>query len=253
MIEKLIDLTKAEPFFENWPETLIWSCLQGVMGEIYVDHANHPCGAMAVLGDFRFLAGNVRQALAVYEPYEPEGFRIIVPSNDEWARAVADGYGMRAKPYIRYAIKKEGDVFDRKKLESFVCALPAAFQLKPIDQEIYTMCREEQWSRDLVSQYENYEQYQCLGKGFAIFKDHRLVAGASSYASYNRGIEIEIDTRAGWHRQGLALACGARLILECLELGLYPSWDAHTWASVQLAQKLGYHLDHEYLTYIIEN
>ena len=115
------------------------------------------------------------------------------------------------------------------------------------------MCREEQWSRDLVSQYENYEQYQCLGKGFAIFKDHRLVAGASSYASYNRGIEIEIDTRAGWRRQGLALACGARLILECLELGLYPSWDAHTWASVQLAQKLGYHLDHEYLTYIIEN
>ena len=95
--------------------------------------------------------------------------------------------------------------------------------------------------------------YQCLGKGFAIFKDHRLVAGASSYASYNRGIEIEIDTRAGWRRQGLALACGARLILECLELGLYPSWDAHTWASVQLAQKLGYHLDHEYLTYIIEN
>lgn len=253
MIEKLRDLKKAEPFFKNWPETLIWSCLQGLMGEIYVDHASHPCGAMAVLGDFRFLAGKVSRALAVYEPYDPAGLRIVVPSDKAWARAVADGYGMKAKPHIRYAIKKEGDVFDRKKLESFVGALPETFQLKLIDGEIYTMCLQEQWSRDLVSQYENYEQYQRIGKGFAIFSDHLLVAGASSYASYDKGIEIEIDTRTGWRRRGLALACGARLILECLNLGLYPSWDAHTWASVQLAQKLGYHLDHEYLTYIIES
>ena len=28
--------------------------------------------------------------------------------------------------------------------------------------------------------------------------------------------------------RGLASACGAALILECLERGLYPSWDAHT-------------------------
>ena len=51
---------------------------------------------------------------------------------------------------------------------------------------------------------------------------------------------------------GLAQACGAKLILECLDRGLYPSWDAHDRRSLSLAEKLGYHLDHEYPAYIID-
>lgn len=39
------------------------------------------------------------------------------------------------------------------------------------------------------------------------------------------------------------------LILNCLEEGLYPSWDAQNMSSVQLAEKLGYEFDHEYVAY----
>ena len=41
-------------------------------------------------------------------------------------------------------------------------------------------------------------------------------------------------------RRGLALSCGARLILTCLDRGLYPSWDAANLESVALARRLGY-------------
>ena len=41
----------------------------------------------------------------------------------------------------------------------------------------------------------------------------------------------------------------AALILQCLEEGLYPSWDAQNMISVHLAEKLGYELDHEYMVY----
>jgi hypothetical protein len=44
------------------------------------------------------------------------------------------------------------------------------------------------------------------------------------------------------------IACAA-LILNCLEEGLYPSWDAQNLTSVHLAEKLGYELDHEYTVY----
>lgn len=44
---------KIESIFEAWNETLIWSCLQGVMGEIYAN--TNEDGAMALLGDFAFL------------------------------------------------------------------------------------------------------------------------------------------------------------------------------------------------------
>lgn len=36
MVYELTDTTKVAPLFEGWPETLIWSCLQKVMGKIYV-------------------------------------------------------------------------------------------------------------------------------------------------------------------------------------------------------------------------
>lgn len=111
------------------------------------------------------------------------------------------------------------------------------------------MCRENGWANDLVSQYKDYNTYKALGLGVAVLKDGELVAGASSYSTYDKGIEVEIDTREDHRRKGLAYASGAKLILECLEKGLYPSWDAQNKWSVALAQKLGYHFSHEYVAY----
>ena len=47
------------------------------------------------------------------------------------------------------------------------------------------------------------------------------------------------------------IACSA-LILNCLEEGLYLSWDAQNINSVRLAEKLGYEFDHEYVAYEVE-
>ena len=118
-----------------------------------------------------------------------------------------------------------------------------------IDEHIFGLCSSSAWSRDLVSQYENYEMYKRLGIGAVILKDGQPVSGASSYSTYIGGIEIEIDTKEDYRRKGLAYICGARLILECAKRGLYPSWDAHNMASVRLAEKLGYHFDREYTAF----
>jgi len=90
-----------------------------------------------------------------------------------------------------------------------------------------------------VSQYKDYKAYKNLGLGIVVLKDGELVAGASSYSRYDRGIEIEIGTQEDHRRKGLAYACGAKLIL------LYPSWDAQNKWSVTL----GYHFSHEYVAY----
>ena len=52
---------------------------------------------------------------------------------------------------------------------------------------------------------------------------------------------------------GLASVCGAKLILECQERKLYPSWDAQNLWSVALAEKLGYHFSYEYTAYEVWN
>ena len=234
--------------FENWDETIIWSCVQGVMGEVHTNVTED--AAMAILGDFAFFAGNPSEELVRLAPIscKPD-FIIMVPQNERWAQLIRQCYGDRAKQVVRYATKKEKDIFDTAKLEQAVSTLAAGYELRLIGEAEYNMCRSKGWSKDLVSQYGDYATYNKLGLGVAVLKDKELVAGASSYSRYREGIEIEIDTREDYRRNGLAYACGAKLILECLKRGLYPSWDAQNRCSLALAEKLGYHFSHEYVAY----
>lgn len=237
--------------FDNWDETIIWSGLQGMMGEVYMNDAED--AAMAILGDFAFYAGNPSEELIRFKPEHcKQNFIIMVPQNDAWAQIIEKCYGDKAKKVTRYAIKKEPDVFDTEKLKQVVSNTPDGYTLKIIEEPEYNMCRKNNWSADLVSQYKDYETYKKLGLGVAVLKDGELVAGTSSYSTYDKGIEIEIDTREDHRRKGLAYACGAKLILECLKRDLYPSWDAQNKWSVALAEKLGYHFSHEYVAYEVE-
>lgn len=243
---------KVSHLFEGWQETMIWSCLQNVMGHLYADNLEKPTGAMAVLGDFCFFAGVPDKRLVLYKPkWCRQDFIIMVPQNQTWADMIEDCYGEKAKKVIRYAMKKEPDIFDRVALQNAVGTLPDGYTMKLMDEKLFWHCKNTAWCKDLVSQYENYEMYQKYGLGVVILKDRQPVSGASSYSGYHGGIEIEIDTKEEYRRKGLAYACGAGLILECLKQGLYPSWDAQNKWSVELAEKLGYHFDHEYVAYEI--
>lgn len=97
--------------------------------------------------------------------------------------------------------------------------------------------------------FESKEKYLSIGRGIVITKDNKIVAGASSYTRYLEGIEIEVDTVPNERRKNLATIVCSELILNCLEEGLYPSWDAQNMNSVRLAEKLGYEFDHEYIAY----
>lgn len=252
MVYELSKGENAENIFSGWNETIIWSCLQGVMGHIYADHIENPSSAMAILGDFCFFGGKPSEELVAFKPALcRQDFIIAVGQNDAWAQMIEKYYGARAKKVLRYAMKKEQDIFDINKLKRIVSQLPSEYTINLMDEGDYFDCKKEAWCRDLVSQFADWESYQSLGLGVVIRKDGVIVSGASSYSAYLGGIEIEIDTREEYRRKGLASICGAMLILECLGRVLYPSWDAQNLWSVALAEKLGYHLDYQYDAYEI--
>lgn len=239
---------KTEALFADWNETIIWSCLQGIMGNVKVNGSQD--AAVARLGDFVFFAGKpCEELLCSDEADYKQDFFIMVPQNDGWAKIIKAYYGKRARKITRYAIKKEPDVFDETKLRQAVSHLAEGYELRLIAEQEYDLCKQNEWSKDLVSQFGDYDTYKALGLGVVALKGGELVAGASSYSRYAEGIEVEIDTRQDHRRKGLAYACGAKLILECRKRGLYPSWDAQNLHSVALAEKLGYHFSHEYTAY----
>ena len=76
MIYELNDTTKAEKLFDGWEETLVYSCLQKVMGKIFVTDKKNPRSAMAFVGCFAFYAGEPDKELVTQKP---AGFVIMRP------------------------------------------------------------------------------------------------------------------------------------------------------------------------------
>ncbi|HCC34684.1 MAG TPA: GNAT family N-acetyltransferase [Ruminococcaceae bacterium] len=240
--------SKMTRFFDDWEKAMIWSCLQGYMGKLIVDNTDEPKSAMVDVGDICFLAGEPNASLL-------NSFgrsKLLVPKDAQWEKLIESFFGKRAKKFQRYAIKKEPDIFDSQKLTSYVDGLDTCYEIRLFDQELFELAKSEAWSVDLCSQFKDYTEYQKLAVGVGILHQGKLVAGASPYAVYNGGIEIEIDTKPEYRRKGLATVCGAKLILECLSRNIYPSWDAHDKRSVALAEKLGYHVSHPYTAYELE-
>jgi GNAT superfamily N-acetyltransferase len=248
----LKEMPHISSLFQNWNETMIWSCLQGYMGNAYVSDSMNPSAAQVVVGDFCFFAGLPDRNLVHHIPTGfPSKEILMIPQSEEWSTLIEQVWNSDAVKIKRCAIKKEPDVFDRVTLQSYIDILPQEYILRMIDEEIYNQIMAEDWFRDLCSVFAGSEDYQRNGLGVAVLHNGIPVAGASSYTVYDKGIEIEIDTQPAYRRKGLALACGAKLILECLNRGLYPSWDAHDMRSVALAEKLGYHFDKEYTAYLV--
>lgn len=241
----MINMEKAARLFSGWNETMVWSCLQGCMGYLLADDDENPIAAQIVSGDFCFFAGTPNAPLAA-----KAAAPILVPQNEGWSRVIEDVWGSKAERTTRYAIQKEPDVFDISYLTGYIAALPGQYTLRMFDRQIYDASLLETWSSDFCSQFRDYDDFSERGIGTAVLYEGRPVAGASSYIIYHGGIEIEIDTKPEFRRRGLATVCGAKLILECLKRGLYPSWDAVDLRSVALAEKLGYHMDHPYPAYV---
>lgn len=234
--------SSAASLFAGWSETMILSCLQGHMGTLSANHDN--TAAAVTVGDFCFLAG-VPDAALVRAAAAP----ILVPRTEDWNGLIEGIYGRRVRPHTRYATEKSPEHLRPARLQGLT-SVPEGFEVVPIDAHIYDRLTLQRWSKDLQGLFDSAEDFERRGLGFAAIHQGAIVAGASAYTVYDGGIEVEVDTAPEVRRQGLASACAARLVLACLEQGLYPSWDAHTRVSLALAEKLGYRSAGEYRTYI---
>lgn len=250
-MEQVMRLVKEEaalngvaPLFVNWDETLIWTALQGIMGQVWT--VGESCAvAYCQTGDFVFPAGDAnspeaKQLLSCLKEQLENRFAIITPQNEEWSQLIQQVFGEKVKAGERYAIRKEPEVFDRAHLAKLAATLPEGVTLAPIAGVLYDQVMAQDWSCDFCSQFDGKEDFAQRGLGVVALHRGEVIGGASSYIIYRGGIEIEVDTHVDWRRKGIATACCAALILACLDKGWYPSWDAANRESVALASKLGY-------------
>ena len=88
-IFEISDPGRIEALYAGWPETFIWSFLQGYMGSAWADHPRFPTSAKIMVGDFCLFAGKPNAALILHQPEGREtDFFILVPQNEAWSREI---------------------------------------------------------------------------------------------------------------------------------------------------------------------
>ncbi|MBO6092366.1 MAG: GNAT family N-acetyltransferase, partial [Oscillospiraceae bacterium] len=167
MIYELTDTSKVEKLFDGceFLETAVLSCLQKYAGNIFVTNTENPHSAIAYLGSFGFCAGKPDMELLLGKP---DRFIHMVPQNEEWMKMIVSTFPATKK--ARYAIKKNAG-FDREKLKTLVDALPAGYEIKRIDSDLYDMCLEDDDMEDLVCWFGPKNKFLTFGCGLVVMKD----------------------------------------------------------------------------------
>ena len=253
VITTLLSPRLAEPLFACWSNVIVQACLQGTMGTVYAPYTGHePRSAVEMLGDFAFYGGEPTAEVAQWRPNRSGvAPTIAVGCSPAWDPYLEQAWGAPAKLVTRYAFASHDTAFDCGHLETLASAIPAGYELAPIDESLYDRCRSASWSRDFVANFSSYGLYAERGRGWVALYQGEPVAGASSYVSSLTGIEVQVETVVSHRRQGLARACSARLIHDCLDQDIHPSWDAANEASARLAQQLGYGSPQAYRAYTL--
>ncbi len=99
--------------------------------------------------------------------------------------------------------------------------------------------------------YASYAAFRAEGSGAVAWCDGDIVASASSFLSLDGEVEMDVSTKEAHRGKGLAGACVARMLQDCMEREIAVHWDAQNEASRHLAEKFGFGLETFYSVYYL--
>ena len=104
---------------------------------------------------------------------------------------------MKTKEYLRYRFDGSGLLQNQEKLRAWCNCLPEGMRLQKIDRGWFERCREKEWMRDFVSQYQSLKEYHSTAGGWLLLAGEQPVSGASCYLCFpSRFCHSGADRRA---------------------------------------------------------
>ena len=206
-------------------------------------------------GKFAFLEGVTPkgpESIGLYNILCREcGEARLVPSDGRWNRWIEDAFPGRFRTVTRFRLAGDETTFDEARLKAAVAAFPEGFVLQPFTEELMRQAEGEEWSSDFQLGLSDPDRAIREGTCFAALQDGMIVSGCTGCILSPELMEVEIITRKGYRKRGMATASAASVLLSCLEKGIRPEWDASSRFTVMLAEKQGFHCVREYQVYEI--
>ena len=196
-----------------------------------------------------FSRSSIADALFVYLDGEPEDESIalvdshfrnrpLVCLTNAWEEQIRTQYP-GAAVYPRTMMKPECRFTLPETIE-----IPEGYRLTGMDEAAF-----EQHPFSHGENYPCWDAFQAEGSGAVVYDGGEIVAAASSFLSLNGEIELDVFTKESHRGKGLASACIARMLQDCMERCITVNWDAQNDVSRHMAEKFGFEAETEYLVY----
>lgn len=236
--------------FENPTSAIILASFYTNIGETWINDKNEN-GIIFVDSTF-YIGGQIDKELVEFLIKLINGKQIslcyIVPQKNEMIRYLNEYFNQLNPKYS--IVKSERHLMDINMhnlkyghLMNFVNELPDKYYLEPIDKDLfYTAKNNDNYLLDFIKLFDSYPDFEKEGFGFFVLDGLDIIAGISSFARYQSGVEVQIAVKPEYRGQHLARLLGAKFLLECMERDLYPWWDCANPASEHIAVELGYEL-----------
>jgi hypothetical protein len=227
--------------------------LDGYTGIAYANEIDNPQVSILELPSSRIcIAGGDPNHPAAREYFQQlSETKAFIFTNPAWETLAEEFHKGKLIRLHRYAFTSQA--LDKAHLQELKATLAQEYRLEQIDLKLAEQITENksELTSDHLTNFDSPQDFIERGFGFCILKGEELVCVASTFLVFNKGIEIQIDTRKDHRGKGLATVAAAALILHSLDKGLDPNWDAATPKSAGLAKKLGYAQQGEYDMVII--
>jgi hypothetical protein len=222
------------------------SYTDGFFGEAVVGQ----CGAAVIVGDVVELSGCFDRE--VYERVVRIDEAHLFEPPQCWIDGISDMGPARLRPYRREAFYplKPGQIGVTVNLDPANLTIDGVpVEISPINESDKKKLLEESWSADLVANTISMEATFPRAFGLIARLGDRIIGGVGCYTLYASGIEVQIDTRDGYRRRGVATELAKRMLVECRNRSLECHWDAMNAESAALARKVGFEWDRTFWCY----
>ena len=228
------------------------SILEGSMGEVLVDDPDNPQTAILSIPEFKisFLGGEANREVVEDYLNDLPFFATLMFGSEEWPQELKTIHPDRWLVMPRFAFSS--DSLNIEYLKGLKNKISDRYRIEKINLEIATLIMNEKTeiTEEQLFGFESAEGFMKRGMGYCVFEGEEMVSIGAAGVACKKGIEIQINTAKEHKKKGLATAVAAALIIDCLEQGIDPNWDAATEISAGLAKKLGYTENGRYLVYV---
>jgi hypothetical protein len=245
---------KLAPLFINHQrvDLGISSILEGQSGKqisVVVNDLETPEMVLLRYGVFGLLGGNADHPDAAKFLRSIHLPCAIQPSPEGWIRLLQMTYAGSIKEIERFSFSRHHINIDH--LKDIISKHAYGNSVIKIDLETARDMENDEWNKYHLMNYNSPEDFVKSGFGNAIKLNGVVVSACSAALRCVEGIEMNIITHPAFRNKGLALIVAAHTMLQALEKGLIPHWDAANQPSARLAMRLGYKPAGSYYTHYI--